>query len=258
VKAVVLAAGEGKRLRPLTADRPKCLVELGGRSLLERQVSVLRAAGISDITVVGGYRADQLEGQTWRVVRNEDYAVTNMVATLFCARDTWSSDADLIVCYGDIVYEERVLHALLASRAPIGVVIDRNWRAYWERRMEDPLSDAETLKLDKNGLIVELGKRPRSYKDIEGQYIGLFKVRADCIAPMETRYDTMDHDANYDGQDFLNMYMTSFLQNLIDLGWEVSAVPIDNGWLETDTKADLDLYHAMLLDGSLARFCRLT
>ena len=120
MRAVVLAAGEGTRLRPLTADRPKCLVELGGRSLLERQIAVLRAAGISDITVVGGYRADQLRGQTWQVVRNEDYATTNMVATLFCARDTWSSDTDLVVCYGDIVYEQRVLRTLLASRAPIG------------------------------------------------------------------------------------------------------------------------------------------
>ena len=95
------------------------------------------------------------------------------------------------------------------------------------------------------------------YLAVEPAMRGWMENRADYVAPMETRYDTMDRKASYDGRDFLNMYMTSFLQNLIDQGWEVASVPIDNGWLETDTIADLDLYHAMLKDGSLTRFCRL-
>ena len=61
MKAIILAAGEGIRLRPYTLDRPKCLVELVGKSLLEHQLAALRAAGITDITMVTGYRANQIE-----------------------------------------------------------------------------------------------------------------------------------------------------------------------------------------------------
>jgi len=62
MRVIILAAGQGTRLRPFTDDRPKCLVELHGRPLLHRQLDVLRAAGLNDIALVGGYRADCLEG----------------------------------------------------------------------------------------------------------------------------------------------------------------------------------------------------
>jgi choline kinase len=257
VRALVLAAGEGRRLRPYTEDRPKCLVELAGVPLLERQLSVLRAAGIDSITVVGGYRAEQLGGRGFELVENPEYRSTNMVATLFCARERLRGDEDVVVSYGDIVYEPRVLSALLRCGAPVAVVVDRSWRPYWERRMADPLSDAETLKLDNEGRILELGKKPGGFADIQGQYLGLFKIRSDRVTPMVESYDAMDRTARYDDQGFPGMYMTSFLQHLIDAGWDVRAVPVDNGWLETDTVEDLELYHSMLKEGTLGRLCEL-
>ncbi len=76
-----------------------------------------------------------------------------------------------MICYGDIVYEARVLAALLNVDAPVTVVIDRQWRRYWELRLDDPLTDAETLKLGPGGRLLELGKKPKTFDDIEGQYI---------------------------------------------------------------------------------------
>ncbi len=256
MRAVILAAGQGTRLRPLTDDRPKCLVELGGVALLDRQVAVLRAAGIEEIVLVGGYRAEMLEGRGCRVLRNSDHDSTNMVFTLFCAREVMRGDTDLVVSYGDIVYEPRVLSALLASAAPVSVAVDRQWRRYWALRMADPLADAETLKLDPSGRITELGKKPSSLEEIEGQYMGLFKVRADRVEALAATYAEMDREATYDGKDFRNMYMTSFLQYLIDRGWIVQSVPVDGGWLETDTRADLDLYEDLLRRGRLDELCR--
>src|ERR1044071_3517735 len=85
---VILAAGEGTRLRPHTLDRPKCLVPLAGRPLLAWQTDALRAAGVDDIVVVTGYRADQIRALGYRTVFNPRYEKTNMVASLMCARDT--------------------------------------------------------------------------------------------------------------------------------------------------------------------------
>lgn len=257
MKALILAAGQGTRLRPLTDNRPKCMVELAGRPLIKRQAATLLALGISDITVVSGYRADQIAAAGFATCVNPRFAATNMVATLFSAEHLMDETQDLLICYGDIVYEARVLATLLKVNAPVTVVIDSQWRRYWELRLDDPLTDAETLKLGPGGRLLELGKKPRTYADIDGQYIGLIKIRADHVHALKQLYHAMDRSAIYDGKDFDNMYMTSFIQYQIDEGWDVRVAPTENGWLEVDSVTDLELYHRMAADGTLARFYNL-
>src|SRR5882757_5179513 len=87
MRMIILAAGQGTRLRPLTDDRPKCLVELCGRPLLQWQIDTARSAGIRDIVVIGGYRHELLKAYDVELVLNPDFASTNMVRTLFRARD---------------------------------------------------------------------------------------------------------------------------------------------------------------------------
>ncbi len=241
MKAVVLAAGEGSRLRPLTLDRPKCMVELRGKALLDYQLELFREAGIHSVHVITGYRAECIDRPGIIRHHNPRYASTNMVYTLFRAAEVFSGDQDIIVSYGDIVYNAEVLQRLMACEAPVGVVVDLAWRAYWEARMEDPLRDAETLRMKEKDRIVELGRKPRDYSEIEGQYIGLIKVKADYTRAFVEVWRGMDQNACYDGQDFDNMYMTSFLQALIHQGWDVRAVFINNGWLEIDRLADLEV-----------------
>ena len=254
MRAVILAAGQGTRLRPLTDDRPKCLVDLCGVSLLERQADVLRRGGVDDIVVVGGYLADRIAARGFRVVTNERYESTNMVASLFCAPARLDGGDDVLVAYGDIVYEPRVLAAVAACRAPIGLAVDTAWRAYWSRRFADPLADAETLRLDADGNVVEVGKKPSGYDQIEAQYMGLLKVRADEAPRLDEVYRAMDRARRYDGQAYEKMYMTSFLQHLIDTGHRVRAVPTEGGWLEIDSLDDLRLYHALRERGELGTF----
>lgn len=240
MRAIILAAGQGTRLRPLTDDRPKCMIELDGKPLLERQLEVLRGAGIEDIHVVGGYRADWLQRPDITLHINERFDQTNMVATLFAAESVMAGSEDLIIAYGDIVYEPRVLNAMLECDAPVCLTVDRAWRRYWEARMDDPLADAETLKLTDGNRVTELGKKPSSYEAIQGQYMGLVKFRADHVSKLPVVWRAMDRDATYDGKDYDNMYMTSFLQHLIDSDWETRAALVENGWLEIDTQRDLD------------------
>ena len=238
MKAMILAAGQGTRLRPLTDDRPKCLVEFAGKPLLEHQLAVLRAGDVDDIHIVGGYRAEQLERPDATLHINPRYSETNMVSTLFAAEDVMTGESDLIISYGDIVFEPRVLAALKACDAPIALAVDREWKRYWAARMDDPLADAETLKVIDGDRLVELGKNPESYTEIQGQYTGLIKVRADHVTQLPEIWRSMDRNATYDGKDYDNMYLTSFIQHLINLGWDVRAVFIENGWAEFDCEAD--------------------
>jgi choline kinase len=123
----------------------------------------------------------------------------------------------------------------------VGVIVDKAWRKLWEQRMENPLYDAETLKVDKNNNILELGKKPKDYKEIEGQYIGLFKVSKQAWPKIISIYEGLDREKLYDGQSFDNMYMTSFIQLLIDTQFEVKAIDIKGDWIEIDEVSDLDI-----------------
>ena len=115
MKVIILAAGQGTRLRPYTNDRPKCMVELGGKPLLFHQLSAIQRAGVKleNITLIGGYLKERLKVAGVHFLSNERYKVTNMVSTLFCGESFMDPKEDLLICYGDIVYELSVLKILL-------------------------------------------------------------------------------------------------------------------------------------------------
>ncbi len=237
LKAFILAAGEGTRLRPYTTDRPKCLVEIDGRSLLDRQLAVLATEAVHPIFLIGGYRAEMLKRPGIKPRVNPRYAETNMVWTLFCAEDDLEGDA--LLCYGDIVYSPEILQALLQSEADIAVAVDLDWERYWRARNENPLDDAETLKLAADGRILEIGQKPESLADIEGQYIGLMRFSAKGTQLLKQTFHDARLAGTLRGKPPERAYMTDLLQAMIDLDIRLDAVGIHGGWVEVDTVSDL-------------------
>ena len=257
IKGIILAAGEGKRLQHLTKDCPKCMVKLFGKSLLEHQIDAFRKCGINDITVIKGHKGEMINFSGIKYYENKDYKSTNMVETLFRGVSFIELGGDLIIGYGDIIYQIDNLNQVLSCKDEIGVMVDRNWRRYWELRFSDPLEDAETFVMDSEGYVIELGKKAKSFKRIHGQYTGLIKVRENKIKDFIDFYKSLNRNKVYDGKNFSNMYMTSFLQEIIDAGWKVKAVSVENGWLEIDSVNDLQIYENLYKVGELASFCRL-
>jgi choline kinase len=102
MRAIILAAGRGSRLKGMTDAQPKCLVELAGQPLLHWQIAALRDAGIDEIALVTGYKSEVLEAKGLPTRHNDDWQNTQMVASMLCARDLM--DAPVIVSYSDIVY----------------------------------------------------------------------------------------------------------------------------------------------------------
>lgn len=254
MRAIILAAGEGTRLRPHTLERPKCMVELQGVPLLHYQLRALKASGIEDITVVTGYRRESIEALGVATRHNPDYASTNMVETLMCASDLLAGDSDVLIAYADIVYEPRIIKALANCDDPLSTTVDRDWLRLWKARAADPIQDAETLRLDDLGFIQELGRKPESLDQIEAQYMGLVKATREFAPTLVSVHQALDPDAKYEGKDLRNMYMTSFLQHLIDTGHPLKAVQVDGGWLEIDTVKDLELFDGLAKSGDLRKF----
>jgi L-glutamine-phosphate cytidylyltransferase len=237
-KVIILAAGEGTRLRPYTLDRPKCLVEVDGQSLLDRQLAVLGTEALQPIVLIGGYRVEMLKRPGIEIRVNPRYAETNMVWTLFCAEN--DLDGDVLLCYGDIVYSQEILQALLESKADIAVAIDLDWESYWRARNEDPLDDAETLKLAHDGRILEIGQKPKSLAEIEGQYMGLMKFSGKGLQLLKKTFHDAKSTGNLSGKPLEKAYMTDLLQAMIGLNYRLDAVLSHGGWVEVDTVCDLN------------------
>ena len=255
MKAVILAAGRGSRLHPYTENCPKCLTELGGQTLIGRQLATLRAAGVTDITIVTGYLREKLAALDGiNEVHNPVWADTNMVESLFCAESLF--EGDLIVSYSDIVYEPKVIESILASPHEVSVVVDRNWRAYWERRFADPLADAESLRLDERGRIVDIGNKVSDIDQIQAQYIGLMRFRGRGLELLrQTRATLGDIKRPWmEKRPLTKAYMTDLLMEMILRGHDLFAVPINGGWLEIDTVQDYEDAAAMISDNSIRQF----
>ncbi len=249
MKAIVLAAGQGVRLRPLTDDKPKCMVNFNGKPIIDYIIEAAKKANINDIVVIDGYKKDVLEshlkGQSIKFCTNKNYDSTNMVATLFSAESEMNDD--IIISYADIIYSSEIIKKLVDTPSDFAVIVDKNWKELWQMRMENPLLDAETMKIDENGMIYELGKKPKSYDEIQGQYIGLIKISKAFLPKVIDYYKNLDKSAIYDGKNFDNMFMTSFIQSLIDNVQRPKAVFIEGGWVEIDSVEDLEIYKSKAL-----------
>jgi L-glutamine-phosphate cytidylyltransferase len=131
--AILLCAGLGSRLLPLTADRPKCLIQVGGRTILEHQVEALRAAGVAGVTIVGGYRFDRLEAfvaERWaeederpELLFNPFYAVSSSIGSVWAARHRL--DAPFCLLNGDTVYDPAlVTDGLARTRTGLNLFVE--------------------------------------------------------------------------------------------------------------------------------------
>ena len=174
-KAIILSAGQGSRLGHLTDERPKCLIDFGGRTLLDRQLDTLAAAGIGEAIVVTGFRDELVEeaiakrsgGPRVRTIYNPFYKVADNLGSLFMAREELSGDC--LVWNGDTLVSDGLMTRVVGNDRPgICVTIDRK-PAYDEDDMKVVVGDDGRLKA--------IGKRLPG--GVNGESIGLLAFRSD-------------------------------------------------------------------------------
>jgi len=148
MRAIIIAAGRGSRLGHITNNLPKPLVEVNGKSILERQISLFNKMGISDIVVVTGYRRDKIKFKNIKYVVNNDYSTTEQLYSLMKARDVFSGE--LIVSYGDIIYDEEILRKIVNQEDNFLLAVDLNWKQSYENRLDNPTMFADFVGLNNN------------------------------------------------------------------------------------------------------------
>ena len=241
MKAIIIAAGEGSRLMPITDDKPKCLLEIKGKTIMQRLLEVLRQCGINDIVVVRGYKGEMLNYQGIRYCENTDYKNNNILRSLFYAES--EMNGGFVFSYSDIIFEQSVLEKLLQSQADISLVIDTDWLIHYKRRYQHPVEEAELVMVENNKLI-KIGKDVVKPKEAYGEFIGLAKFTKRGAEILRSNYQRVVTE--YHGKPFHQAaslekaYLTDVIQELIDTGYVISNVDIKGGWIEIDTQEDLE------------------
>lgn len=241
MRAVILAAGRGSRMKSLTEECPKGLIPLCGKTLVERMIGSLRISGIQDIAVITGYRRDKFDYLGLPTFHNPDWADTNMVCSLRSAADWLRRDA-VIVCYSDIFVSPEIIQSLMRDDNEFSLTYDRQWHDLWSARFPDVLADAESFCI-RDGLIEEIGNKAASVDEIQGQYMGLFRFTPASWRVAESILDKLPADR------VAKLSVTPLLQQMIESGYPVHGVPISGQWGEMDQEGDLALYEKWAREG---------
>lgn len=221
---VILAAGGGTRLRPLTDERPKCLLEIGGRPLLDYQLQALAAQGIEDVLVVTGHFAEQVTARCAgraRTLYNPDYAATNNLHSLWVARQQIAG-RDFLCLHADVLFHPGILRPCLESTAPVCVILDRAWvEETMKARVED-------------NRVVEISKAipPES---AFGTFLGIAHFSASAASALADVLDSLVREKRN-----RQKYFTACLPALATRGFLTGYV-LTGGkpWIEIDFEADL-------------------
>jgi choline kinase len=221
-------------MRSLTEHNPKCLIKVAGKSLLQWQVQALTGAGIEEVGIVRGYLGNRINMPDVAYFTNERWENTNMVMSLACA-DKWLRQDACVVSYSDIIYPQDTVSLLMKGQCDIGITYDRAWLKLWQQRFDEPLSDAETFRVDETGVLKEIGMKARTAEEIQGQYMGLLRFSPkgwEKVTMYLAGLSVLERDA---------LDMTALLSGLISIGVTINTVPVDGRWFEVDSESDLVL-----------------
>lgn len=260
MKAIILAAGQGTRLKKYTENLPKGMLTFEGKTIIERQIEMYRKCGIDKIIVVRGFAADKINYEGITYYTNEDFANTNMVESLMAARDEF--DDDIIVSYSDILFNEELLLGMMNANVDFGCAVDDNWKKYWQKRYGKIDFDTESLAIDDQDNITELGLEAPALEVIDARYVGLLKFSKGGLKIVEDILNEayknfIDKPWQQSGKTVKKAYMTDLLNAIIESGKHVKAIRFNNGWIEFDTNEDYENACQWLKDGSIREFVSL-
>lgn len=260
MKAIILAAGQGTRLKKYTENLPKGMLTFMGKTIIERQIDLYRRNGIDQIIIVRGFAADKITYKGVTYYDNKDYANTNMVESLMTAKLEF--DDDVIVSYSDILFEERLLKGMIEAEGDAIVSVDEDWKRYWIKRYGKVDFDTESLSINSDGDIMELGLESPDLESIDARYIGLLKFSKSGLSYIERILEEayknfQDRPWQQSGKPVHKAYMTDLLNAVIESGKQVKAKKFQGGWIEFDTNEDYERAVKWANSGELDEIIRL-
>jgi len=243
MRAIIIAAGRGRRLMPTTADTPKCFAEVNGRRLLDRALAAFAGAGVTDIAFIGGYQIEKVRRDypqfTFR--HNCDWEHNNIMASLMHAEDLMGEG--FVCCYSDILFTSDVVRRVLANPADIVLNVDTRWLERYQHRTQHPPDDAEKVTV-LNGSVTRVHREIKP-AEAYGEYTGIAKFTTRGAGQLREHF----HRARgqFAGKPFREAavfekaYLIHLLQDMIEAGVNMAHADTPGGYMEVDTQQDFEL-----------------
>ena len=239
-KALIIAAGLGSRLKKHTKNLPKCMLDFGGKTLLQRQLEAYKKCHINDISLVRGYKKEKINYKGIKYFENDDYKNNNILNSIFYAEKV--INGNIIISYSDILFNSSVVQRALDANHDISVVVDIDWRGYYVGRKDHPISEAENVVFNSNNEVEKIGKINTGNEEVHGEFIGMIKLSnrgAEIFKEHFNRLKKIYWNKPFQrAKIFQKAYLTDFIQELVDIGIKVHCVIIESGWKEIDTVED--------------------
>lgn len=239
MKAIIIAAGKGTRLRPYTEKIPKCLVRLGNKTILSSQIEVFNFFKISNINIITGYKRKKIKFKNLKFFYNKDYKKNNILCSLFFAKSVINGNC--IISYSDIIFNKIIIKKILRSKADISIVADINWKKNYLGRTLHPISEAENVYFNSKNILESAGKHLKS-SESNGEFIGLLKLNSRGCEIFKKYYllasKKFKNKSFYNAKVFEKAYLTDFFNYLIDNNVKINCIKVKNNWMEIDTVQD--------------------
>ncbi|MDA9105897.1 helix-turn-helix domain-containing protein [Candidatus Pelagibacter sp.] len=246
-KTLIVAAGLGSRLKDHTENTPKCMLDFGGKTLLQRQLLSYKKSGVDDISLIRGYKKKKINYKGIKYFDNNDYKDNNILNSIFYGEEV--INGNIIISYSDILFEPFVVKRAMESDHDISVIVDVDWRDYYINRKDHPLSEAENVIFNSNNEVVKIGKIASEKEEVHGEFIGMIKLNHRGCEILKQNFHRVKklywNKPFQRAKIFQKAYLTDMIQELVDIGIKVHCVIIERGWKEIDTVED---YKKALID----------
>jgi len=236
LKVVILAASRGEQLGALTIDKPKAMVPVAGKPLLEQLVDHFTTAKIKDLVVVRGYCKDSIQLPSAFYVDHEDYENTGELVSLSKAEN--HIEGETIISFGDILFRQYILNSLLAAQHDITLVVDAAWqRKHSAKRYADYVSTSVPYSLDysEENISIKAFSSSLTLDEIDGEWIGLMKLSAAGAIAVRSALSELQEKP-----DFRQLRFSDLFKHLMDKGQTINVVYISGHWLDIDDLDDLE------------------
>ncbi len=229
MKSIIIAAGLGKRIPEFTKKIPKSMIKINNKSILKRQIDIMKKFNIKKIAIIKGYKSNKIKIKRVKYYYNSNFKNNEQLDSFFSALK-WFND-DLLVTFSDIIYEDSILKKVLKSKFNITLAIQKNWKKKYKNRFDHPYNQADKVFI-KNKNIIKIGKElPEN--ETNGEFLGIFRIKKNFCKKIIEEYKKLKKK-----KDTQKLQLHNFFNYLIKRKIDLKPTYVNGKFMEIDTYND--------------------
>lgn len=245
VIAIIPAAGDDSKqpsLKDLLRDVPLTMLDINGKPLLQRNIEMLNSFGIQDITVIGGYKGEEITLDCIKLIQNQDYHKTHIMHSIMLAKEKLKEKT--IILFSDILFQKDIIERLLAAKEDVVLVIDKSYRENPSKTKKmdlvitkfPPQEGFRVISPSRENPILKIGKNIPP-EEAGYEFVGIATFSKKGIEILKNEYEKLESEKDkckrfHEAESFENLSFTDMIQILIDKGYTISSLEIYKGWTE--------------------------